>query len=98
VLTSTNEKSMRLVEAVTKKNSKYVELALLGELRPTGHYLNDRVALVTSDPKQAIAFLRQNGIDGQSLAAYHRRNSIEMQSMSSSGFRAIMLNLMRESE
>jgi hypothetical protein len=89
---------MRLVEAVAKKKSRLVDLVLLGELRPSGEYLNASVALATSDPKQAIAFLKGNGFTSASLEAFHRRNSIEVQSMSSSGFRATMLNLMRESE
>lgn len=75
-MTSTNEKSMRLVDAINKKKNKNIDLILLGELKPNAQYLNDSVVLVTHDPKQVISFLRVNGFDDAQLIALQKRNSI----------------------
>lgn len=98
MLTSTNQKSLKLVESITKKKSSKIDLILLGELKPTGEYLSEKVVLVTSEPRQVASFLKENGFDSTALNTFYRRNSIELQSMSSSGFRQTMLNVMRESE
>lgn len=73
-------------------------MILLGELKPTAEYLGEKIVLATSDPKQVIKLIKESGFDGTSLTNYTRRNSIELQSMSSSGFRQTMMNVMKESE
>lgn len=70
---------------------------MLGELKPNAQYLKESIKLVTNNPIKVISFLKDNGFDTPTLRDYHKRNSIEMRSMSSSGYRATVLNLIRES-
>lgn len=86
-----------MVESVRKAGSEWFDLMLLGEVRPSQDFLDERIVLVTHDVQRVLNFLVENGFDSPSLRNYQKHLSLEKHSVASSGFRNTIANIMRDS-
>lgn len=51
LLMTTSEKSRQLIESITKKKARNIEIILLGEMNPSSALLLENVVLATNDSR-----------------------------------------------
>jgi hypothetical protein len=85
------------VESLRKSGSELFDVVLLGEMKPSNDFLDERIVLVTHDVQKILNFLVENGFDSPSLRNYQKHLTVEKNSVSSSGFRNTVANIMRDS-